>query len=46
MDLVVPGNGLIIWQVVGLVVLTGGVVFFGYVGYLGIKALRKYIAPH
>lgn len=42
MDLLAPGNGLIIWQVVGLVLLTGGVAFFGYLGYLGIKALRKY----
>ncbi len=43
MDLIVPGNGLIIWQIVGLVLLTGGVAFFGYLGYLGIKALQKYI---
>ena len=44
MDLVVPGNGLIIWQVLGLVLLAVGIAFFGYLGYLGIKALRKYNA--
>jgi hypothetical protein len=44
MDLIVPGNGLVIWQVVGLVLLAGGVTFFGYMGYLGVKALRKYTA--
>lgn len=44
MDLIVPGNGLIIWQVVALLLFAGGIAFFGYMGYLGIKALRKYTA--
>ena len=40
MDLIVPGNGLIIWQVLGIV----GVALCGYVAYLVLKALRKYTA--
>lgn len=44
MDLVAPGNGLIIWQVLGLIVAVIGIGFFSYLGYLGVKALRKYTA--
>ena len=44
MDLIVPGNGLIIRQVVGLIVAVAGISFFSYLGYLAVKALRKYTA--
>ena len=40
MDLIVPGNGLIIWQLLGIL----GVALCGYVAYLALKALRKYTA--
>lgn len=46
MDLVAPENGLIVWQVLGLVLLAVGIAFFGYMGYLVIKALKKYNARH
>lgn len=46
MDLLAPGNGFIIWQILGLVLLAAGIAFFGYMGYLVIKALRKYNARH
>lgn len=44
MDLLAPGNGLIIWQVLGLIVAVVGIGFLSYVGYLAVKALRKYTA--
>jgi hypothetical protein len=44
MDLLIPGNGLLIWQVLGLALVAFGAGFFAYVGYLAVKALQKYTA--